>query len=276
MITIAVFFIFQLMAFNLSFTGGTERPELAVPDLAEPTSYNTPFYYIALGLRGRHRSPSPGWSGDPGSASSSGRSGTTRTGRAASACTAMRVKLVGVRDLRARSPPVIGAVWFFYLNAGRAADRLRPAVRPDPRADGVPRRLRVDLRAGARRADHRAADALAEHPAAFSSGYAAARSCSAASSSSSCSSCRAGSSRPAASGSPGSGPGDARGRSPPTTMAVRRPADYRSRPSRSASRVGSGRCPVTALLRTEGIMKAYGGVQALQRRDDRRRGGHRG
>lgn len=46
-ITIAFFFIFQLMAFNLSFTNGTSG--LDAPFLNWPAaSYNTPFYYIAL------------------------------------------------------------------------------------------------------------------------------------------------------------------------------------------------------------------------------------
>ena len=47
-ITIAFFFIFQLMAFNLqSFTGGSSG--LGSPFLTWPSSsYNTPFYYIAL------------------------------------------------------------------------------------------------------------------------------------------------------------------------------------------------------------------------------------
>lgn len=46
-ITIAVFFIFQLMAFNFSFTGGSSG--LSSPFLNWPLSgYNTPFYYIAL------------------------------------------------------------------------------------------------------------------------------------------------------------------------------------------------------------------------------------
>ena len=46
-ITIAFFFIFQLMAFNLSFTGGSSG--LASPFLTWPsTGYNTPFYYIGL------------------------------------------------------------------------------------------------------------------------------------------------------------------------------------------------------------------------------------
>ena len=48
-ITIAFFFIFQLMAFNFqSFTGGSSG--LASPFLTWPAAtYNTPFYYIALG-----------------------------------------------------------------------------------------------------------------------------------------------------------------------------------------------------------------------------------
>jgi branched-chain amino acid transport system permease protein len=47
-ITIAVFFIFQLMASNFSFTGGTIG--LSAPFLAwQPGTYNDPFYYIALG-----------------------------------------------------------------------------------------------------------------------------------------------------------------------------------------------------------------------------------
>jgi branched-chain amino acid transport system permease protein len=46
-ITIAVFFIFQLMAFNFSFTGGSSG--LPSPFLAwQAATYNNPFYYIAL------------------------------------------------------------------------------------------------------------------------------------------------------------------------------------------------------------------------------------
>jgi branched-chain amino acid transport system permease protein len=46
-ITIAVFFIFQLMAFNFSFTGGSTG--LAAPFLPwQAATYNNPFYYIAL------------------------------------------------------------------------------------------------------------------------------------------------------------------------------------------------------------------------------------
>jgi branched-chain amino acid transport system permease protein len=46
-ITIAVFFIFQLMAFNFSFTGGSTG--LNAPFLSwSAQTYNNPFYYIAL------------------------------------------------------------------------------------------------------------------------------------------------------------------------------------------------------------------------------------
>jgi branched-chain amino acid transport system permease protein len=46
-ITIAVFFIFQLMAYNFSFTGGSTG--VAAPFLPwSAATYNNPFYYIAL------------------------------------------------------------------------------------------------------------------------------------------------------------------------------------------------------------------------------------
>jgi len=48
-VTIAVFFIFQLMAFNFSFTGGTTG--VAAPFLVwNPSTYNDPFYYLALAI----------------------------------------------------------------------------------------------------------------------------------------------------------------------------------------------------------------------------------
>jgi branched-chain amino acid transport system permease protein len=48
-ITIAFFFIFQLMAFNFSFTGGTTGIDAPILNWAAAT-YNDPFYYMALGL----------------------------------------------------------------------------------------------------------------------------------------------------------------------------------------------------------------------------------
>jgi branched-chain amino acid transport system permease protein len=46
-VTIAIFFIFQLAAFNLGFTGGTSGILLPIAPFS-PTNYNQPFYYVAL------------------------------------------------------------------------------------------------------------------------------------------------------------------------------------------------------------------------------------
>ena len=46
-ITIAFFFIFQLMAFNFSFTGGTSGIDAPILNWA-PATFNDPFYYLAL------------------------------------------------------------------------------------------------------------------------------------------------------------------------------------------------------------------------------------
>jgi branched-chain amino acid transport system permease protein len=46
-VTIAIFFIFQLAAFNLSFTGGTAGIQLPAAPFSAST-YNQPFYYVAL------------------------------------------------------------------------------------------------------------------------------------------------------------------------------------------------------------------------------------
>ena len=48
-VTIAIFFIFQLMAYNLRFTGGSVG--IPAPFLTwAPETYNNPFYYLALAL----------------------------------------------------------------------------------------------------------------------------------------------------------------------------------------------------------------------------------
>lgn len=46
-VTIAIFFIFQLAAFNLGFTNGTSGIELPIAPFAA-ADYNEPFYYVAL------------------------------------------------------------------------------------------------------------------------------------------------------------------------------------------------------------------------------------
>jgi branched-chain amino acid transport system permease protein len=48
-VTIAIFFIFQLVAFNISFTGGTSGILLPLPPFS-PASYNRNFYYIGLAI----------------------------------------------------------------------------------------------------------------------------------------------------------------------------------------------------------------------------------
>jgi branched-chain amino acid transport system permease protein len=46
-VTIAIFFIFQLAAFNFGFTGGTSGIQLPFAPFS-PGNYNQPFYYVAL------------------------------------------------------------------------------------------------------------------------------------------------------------------------------------------------------------------------------------
>ena len=46
-VTIAIFFIFQLAAYNLGFTGGTSGILLPLPPFSA-ANFNQPFYYVAL------------------------------------------------------------------------------------------------------------------------------------------------------------------------------------------------------------------------------------
>jgi branched-chain amino acid transport system permease protein len=48
-VTIAIFFIFQLAAFNLHFTGGTSGIQLPIPGFSA-ANFNQPFYYVALAI----------------------------------------------------------------------------------------------------------------------------------------------------------------------------------------------------------------------------------
>ncbi|HXC81012.1 MAG TPA: branched-chain amino acid ABC transporter permease, partial [Trebonia sp.] len=112
-ITIAVFFIFQLMAFNFSFTGGSSG--LSSPFLTWPAStYNTPFYYIALGY----------------AAGTVAIAWLVRRSRFGLQLRAIRddedrARGLGVRAMRVKLSAfvisgaitaMIGAVWFFYIN----------------------------------------------------------------------------------------------------------------------------------------------------------------
>ena len=112
-ITIAVFFIFQLMAFNFWFTGGSSG--LNSPFLSWPaTTYNTPFYYIALGYvagsvviawlvrRSRFGLQLRAIRDDEDRARGLG-------------VKAMRVKLAAFA-ISGTITAMIGAVWFYYIN----------------------------------------------------------------------------------------------------------------------------------------------------------------
>jgi branched-chain amino acid transport system permease protein len=112
-ITIAVFFIFQLMAFNFSFTGGSSG--LSSPFLSWPSSgYNTPFYYIALAY----------------AAGTIAIAWLVRRSRFGLQLRAIRddedrARGLGVKAMRVKLSAfvmsgaitaMIGAVWFYYVN----------------------------------------------------------------------------------------------------------------------------------------------------------------
>ena len=112
-ITIAVFFIFQLMAFNLSFTSGSSG--LDSPFLSwQASGYNTPFYYIALAFaagsiliawlirRSRFGLQLRAIRDDEDRARGLG-------------VKAMRVKLTAF-VISGAITAMIGAVWFYYIN----------------------------------------------------------------------------------------------------------------------------------------------------------------
>jgi branched-chain amino acid transport system permease protein len=112
-ITIAFFFIFQLMAFNFSFTGGSSG--LQSPFLSWPSAtYNVPFYYIALGYAGA--AIAIAW--------------LVRRSRFGLQLRAIRddedrARGLGVRAMRVKLSAfvisgtitaMIGGVWFYYVN----------------------------------------------------------------------------------------------------------------------------------------------------------------
>ena len=112
-ITIAIFFIFQLMAFNFWFTGGSSG--LGSPFLSwAPTPYNQNFYYIALACT-------------VGAVLIAWLVGRSRFGLQLRAIRddedrarglgvkAMRVKLTAF-VISGAITAMIGAVWFYYIN----------------------------------------------------------------------------------------------------------------------------------------------------------------
>jgi branched-chain amino acid transport system permease protein len=112
-ITIAVFFIFQLMAFNFSFTGGSSG--LNSPFLTwQPVPYNQNFYYIALGF----------------AVATIVVAGLVRRSRFGLQLRAIRddedrARGLGVKTMRVKLTALvitgaltamIGGVWFYYIN----------------------------------------------------------------------------------------------------------------------------------------------------------------
>jgi branched-chain amino acid transport system permease protein len=112
-ITIAVFFIFQLMAFNFWFTGGSSG--LNSPFLSWPAAtYNTPFYYIALAYAAG--SVLIAWLVRRSRFGLQLRAIRDDEDRARGlGVKAMRVKL-GAFTISGAITAMIGAVWFYYLN----------------------------------------------------------------------------------------------------------------------------------------------------------------
>jgi branched-chain amino acid transport system permease protein len=112
-ITIAFFFIFQLMAFNFSWTGGSSG--LQSPFLNWPSAtYNTPFYYIALAF----------------AAGTIAIAWLVRRSRFGLQLRAIRddedrARGLGVKAMRVKLSAflisgtitaMIGAIWFYYIN----------------------------------------------------------------------------------------------------------------------------------------------------------------
>jgi branched-chain amino acid transport system permease protein len=112
-ITIAVFFVFQLMAFNFWFTGGSSG--LNSPFLSWPAaSYNTPFYYIALAFAAG--SIAIAWLIRRSRFGLQLRAIRDDEDRARGlGVKAMRVKLTAF-VISGAITAMIGAVWFYYIN----------------------------------------------------------------------------------------------------------------------------------------------------------------
>jgi branched-chain amino acid transport system permease protein len=123
-VTIAIFFIFQLMAFNFSFTSGISG--ISAPFLVwDPQTFNNPFYYLALAIavatvalswlirRSRFGLQLRAIRDDEGRTTSLG----VRT---------MRVKL-GALVISAFVVGMLGALWFYFIAQVLPASGFDPA-----------------------------------------------------------------------------------------------------------------------------------------------------
>ena len=255
-VTIAVFFIFQLMAYNLSFTHGTVG--MNAPFITWPASgFNTPFYYIALAI----------------AAGTIAIAWLIRRSRFGLQLRAIRddedrARGLGVRTMRVKLSAfvisgaiaaMIGSVWFLYIG------QVQPNTGFDPLFD-----LTIVLMAflgGYGSIAGTVLGALIVEPVTlwlntqpeFSGGY--------------LSEILLGGVFLDRRAVHAAGDRPIRRRvdhqAPEPRAARGDPRDPHRRPARGVGvrhvhRLGRlGRCQVTALLRTDGIKKAYGGVQAL-------------
>lgn len=123
-VTIAIFFIFQLMAFNFSFTGGTSG--LDAPFLNwDPQTFNDPFYYIALVI----------------AAGTVALSGLIRKSRFGLQLRAIRddegrTRSLGIQNMRIKLSALVisafivgmlGALWFYFIAQVQPASGFDPA-----------------------------------------------------------------------------------------------------------------------------------------------------
>ena len=123
-VTVAIFFIFQLMAFNFAFTGGTSG--LPAPFLAwQPDSFNDPFFYLTLAI----------------AVLTIGLSWLIRGSRFGLQLRAIRddedrARGLGVRTMRVKLSAfvlsgfivgLLGAVWFFFIGQVNPQSGFDPA-----------------------------------------------------------------------------------------------------------------------------------------------------
>ena len=155
-ITIAFFFIFQLIAFNLSFTGGNQG--VSSPFfLWSASTYNNPFYYVGLVIAVATIVLS--WlirNSRVGLQLLAIRDDEDRArGSGCRPCGSSSPRSPSRRDRRHDRRTVV-----VLHRPGAARDRVQPLVRPDRGADGLPGRVRHPRQPGARRADPGAAPAV--------------------------------------------------------------------------------------------------------------------
>ena len=156
-VTIAVFFIFQLMAFNFSFTGGTTG--VSAPFLLwNPATYNNPFYYLALAI----------------AVATVALSWLIRGSRFGLQLRAIRddedrARGLGVRTMHVKLAAfmisafvtgLLGGLWFYFITQVLPQSGFDPAFDLVRRADGLPRRPGHRVGSGARRPDPRTGAAV--------------------------------------------------------------------------------------------------------------------